>query len=85
MPQVFDVVVSVFAPCPAAEFRRVLRCGGSLVVASPGPAHLAEFRDLFYDAPQALPARQSTDPDMQVGYATQTLRTSTAFALCAHF
>lgn len=63
--QGFDAVVSVFAPCPAAEIRRVLRCGGALVVASPGPRHLAEFRDSFYDSPRALPPRASTDSDMQ--------------------
>jgi hypothetical protein len=29
--QAFDAVLSVFAPCPAAELRRVLRPGGILV------------------------------------------------------
>lgn len=29
--QAFDAVLSVFAPCPAAEIRRVLRPGGALV------------------------------------------------------
>ena len=64
--QAFDAVVSVFAPCPAAEFRRVARRGGCLVVASPGAAHLEQFRSLLYDSPQPLPPRVGTDPDMQV-------------------
>jgi 23S rRNA (guanine745-N1)-methyltransferase len=35
-----DTVVSVFAPRPFAEFRRVLRPDGIVVTASPGPDHL---------------------------------------------
>lgn len=35
-----DTVVSVFAPRPFGEFRRVVRPGGSIVTASPGPDHL---------------------------------------------
>lgn len=64
--QVFDAVLSVFAPCPAGEICRVLRPGvGALIVASPGPRHLAEFREMLYDSPQPLPPRAATDPDMQ--------------------
>lgn len=35
-----DAVVSVFAPRPFGEFARVLRPGGVVVTASPGPDHL---------------------------------------------
>jgi 23S rRNA (guanine745-N1)-methyltransferase len=37
-----DVVTVVFAPRNAAEFARVLRPGGRLVVVTPRPGHLAE-------------------------------------------
>jgi 23S rRNA (guanine745-N1)-methyltransferase len=37
-----DVVMVVFAPRNAAEFARVLRPGGRLVVVTPRPGHLAE-------------------------------------------
>lgn len=37
------VVVNVFAPRNGPEFRRVLRDDGVLVVATPGPGHLAEL------------------------------------------
>ena len=37
-----DVVMVVFAPRNAAEFARVLRPGGHLVVVTPRPGHLAE-------------------------------------------
>ncbi|RZQ64786.1 putative RNA methyltransferase [Amycolatopsis suaedae] len=40
------VLLNVFAPRNGAEFARVLRPGGTLVVASPGPGHLAELADL---------------------------------------
>ncbi len=74
--------MSIFAPCPAAEFRRVLRPSGALVVASPGPGHLAEFRAAFYKAPQPLPPRASTDPDMQVLVESNQQQTSSLFKAC---
>lgn len=47
----FDAVVSVFAPRPYRELRRVLRLGGAIVTASPGPDHLSTLRGLLYDEP----------------------------------
>ncbi len=38
-----DVVLNVFAPRNAAEYARVLRPGGTLLVVTPGPRHLAEL------------------------------------------
>ena len=37
------LVLNVFAPRNAPEFRRVLRDGGALIVVTPGPGHLAEL------------------------------------------
>ncbi|MER2135883.1 MAG: methyltransferase domain-containing protein [Arthrobacter sp.] len=39
-----DVLLNVFAPRNAAEFRRVLAPGGSLLVVTPLPGHLQEIR-----------------------------------------
>lgn len=39
-----DVLLDVFAPRNPAEFARVLRPGGALLVARPSPDHLAELR-----------------------------------------
>jgi len=39
-----DVILNVFAPRNAAEFHRVLRPGGLLVVVVPRPTHLQELR-----------------------------------------
>jgi 23S rRNA (guanine745-N1)-methyltransferase len=55
-PQVLDAVVSVFAPCPAAEISRVLKPGGCLVAASPGRDHLSSIKALIYDNPQPFPS-----------------------------
>jgi len=43
--ETFDAVLCVFAPRNAAEFGRVLRPGGRLVVVVPTAEHLAELRD----------------------------------------
>ena len=42
-----DLVLDVFAPRNGAEFHRVLRPGGRLVVVTPTPAHLAELVPLL--------------------------------------
>ena len=42
-----DLVLSIFAPKNFAEMSRVLRPGGWLAVAYPGPDHLAELVDHF--------------------------------------
>jgi 23S rRNA (guanine745-N1)-methyltransferase len=40
---VMSLVLDVFAPRNAAEFRRVLRDDGALIVVTPGPGHLTEL------------------------------------------
>jgi 23S rRNA (guanine745-N1)-methyltransferase len=42
-----DLVVSMFAPKNFPEISRVLRPGGCLAIAYPGPEHLFELRDRF--------------------------------------
>ncbi len=42
-----SAILDVFAPRNAAEFHRVLRPGGTLVVVTPSPGHLAELVDRF--------------------------------------
>jgi 23S rRNA (guanine745-N1)-methyltransferase len=42
-----DLIVSIFAPKNFREMARVLRPGGWLALAYPGPGHLIELRDRF--------------------------------------
>ncbi len=44
-----DGAVNVFAPCAPAEFARVLRPGGKLIVAGAGEEHLMGLKRLLYD------------------------------------
>ncbi|MGE0308094.1 MAG: putative RNA methyltransferase [Acidimicrobiia bacterium] len=49
---VLDAVITVFAPRHFPELFRVLRPGGIVVVASPGPEHLDGLKALLYDEPR---------------------------------
>jgi 23S rRNA (guanine745-N1)-methyltransferase len=48
-----DVAMVLFSPVIPAELRRVVRPGGSVVIAHPGPSHLDSLRSLVY--PDARP------------------------------
>lgn len=48
----FDAAVTVFAPRHFTELERVVRPGGLVVVASPGPEHLDGLKALLYDEPR---------------------------------
>jgi 23S rRNA (guanine745-N1)-methyltransferase len=48
-----DVALSVFAPLHTPELERVLRPGGRVVVAGPGPRHLDGLKALLFDEPEA--------------------------------
>ncbi len=51
LPNVVDVLVSHFSPVSAADFRRVVRPGGVVLVGGPGEDHLYHFKKLLYDTP----------------------------------
>jgi 23S rRNA (guanine745-N1)-methyltransferase len=44
-----DVVLCVFGFPVGSEFARVLKPGGRLIMADPGPRHLIQLRELVYD------------------------------------
>jgi 23S rRNA (guanine745-N1)-methyltransferase len=46
---IVDAAVNVFGPIMPEELARVVRLGGVVVTASPGPRHLEELRRLVYD------------------------------------
>ena len=47
----FDSVINIFAPCAPAEYARVLKSGGRLIVAGAGERHLFGLKELIYDDP----------------------------------
>jgi 23S rRNA (guanine745-N1)-methyltransferase len=60
---VFDAVVSVFAPRAFAEFSRVLRPSGVIVLASPGPEHLDAVRALLRRGARSADVRRHVAGD----------------------
>ena len=46
-----DLILTLFAPAPAGEFRRVLAPGGAVLQCVPGAEHLWELKQAVYDRP----------------------------------
>jgi len=46
-----DTVTNIFAPCAPAEYARVLKADGYLIVAGAGERHLLDLKRLIYDDP----------------------------------
>ncbi|EAP9889288.1 23S rRNA (guanine(745)-N(1))-methyltransferase [Salmonella enterica] len=44
-----DAVIRIYAPCKAQELARVVKPGGWVVTARPGPHHLMELKGLIYN------------------------------------
>ncbi|WBM72360.1 23S rRNA (guanine(745)-N(1))-methyltransferase [Buttiauxella sp. WJP83] len=44
-----DAVVRIFAPCKAEELARVVKPGGIVITATPGPRHLMQLKGQIYD------------------------------------
>lgn len=47
-----DAIVRIYAPCKAQELSRVVKAGGWVITAAPGPHHLQELKGLIYDEVQ---------------------------------
>ncbi|NTW71949.1 MAG: methyltransferase domain-containing protein [Eubacteriaceae bacterium] len=69
----FDVVLEVLSPSNYAEFKRVLKKGGSLIKVIPGEGYLKEFREvLFKDSPNKEYSNQNV-----VDYFKKNVKKST--------
>jgi 23S rRNA (guanine745-N1)-methyltransferase len=67
-----DLILDVFAPRNPAEFHRVLRPTGRLIVARPDSGHLAQLRDRVEGMIEVDPAKEdrlhaALDPDFETG------------------
>ncbi|WP_437888594.1 23S rRNA (guanine(745)-N(1))-methyltransferase [Phytobacter sp. V91] len=47
-----DAIVRIYAPCKAEELMRVVKPGGMVITAAPGPRHLLELKGLIYKEAQ---------------------------------
>lgn len=57
-----DCVFNVFAPIVAEELCRVLRPGGALILAVPGPRHLFGLKEILYENPYENETRETAYP-----------------------
>ncbi|EHG6167644.1 23S rRNA (guanine(745)-N(1))-methyltransferase [Escherichia fergusonii] len=44
-----DAIIRIYAPCKAEELARVVKPGGLVITATPGPHHLMELKGLIYE------------------------------------
>ena len=44
-----DAIIRIYAPCKAEELARVVKPGGWVITATPGPRHLMELKGLIYN------------------------------------
>lgn len=51
LPDRVDVLLAHFSPVSAADFRRVVRPGGVVLIGGPGEDHLYSFKKLLYKTP----------------------------------
>jgi 23S rRNA (guanine745-N1)-methyltransferase len=58
---VFDCILSVFSRVETDEFARLLKVGGIVVYAGPGPNHLLALRELIYPEVNAYQAQKHAD------------------------
>jgi len=59
VPASFNIVLNIFSPANIAEFSRILKTTGKLVLVSPGPRHLNGLREIIYPV-----AREHAQPDL---------------------
>ena len=59
VPASFNIVLNIFSPANVAEFSRILKRTGKLVLVSPGPRHLNGLREIIYPV-----AREHAQPEM---------------------
>ncbi len=71
----FDAVVNLFAPCAEAEFSRVLKQNGILLVVGAGERHLFGLKQILYAHPYLNAGREDLPKEMQLLHR-ETLNTS---------
>ncbi len=73
-----DAVINLFAPVDEAEFTRILRPGGRLIIGGAAPRHLFEFKQAIYDTVYENEGRR----DLPRGLIPEDHRRITCTFLC---
>ena len=60
-----DALTNIFAPCAEAEYTRVLKNGGCLIVAGAGEDHLHGLKAAIYDVPSKNTVRADLPKDLR--------------------
>ena len=63
--QQIDLLVNCFSPLALEEFLRVLRPGGRLIYAVPGPEHLFQMKAVLYEKPYKNPVQEVEYPGFE--------------------
>ncbi|MCS3430382.1 23S rRNA (guanine(745)-N(1))-methyltransferase [Klebsiella sp. BIGb0407] len=66
-----DAIIRIFAPCNATELARVVKPGGVVITATPGPRHLYQLKELIY---QQVELHHEIPEDMPDFVLKQTLQ-----------
>lgn len=66
-----DLVMNLFAPVGADEFRRVLKPDGALLIVEPGKRHLFGLKEQLYDRPY----ENEEEPPQTAGFTLQSTQT----------
>lgn len=64
MDESVDAVVNIFAPCAEAEFCRVLKPGGHVLIVAAGERHLFGLKEQIYENPYQNAGRADLPRDM---------------------
>ncbi len=62
----FDAITNLFAPCAEAEFLRVLKPTGTLLLVGAGERHLLGLKEKLYEHPYLNPGRADLPKQMQL-------------------
>lgn len=66
-----DAVVRIYAPCNPQELERVVKQGGVVITATPGPRHLMELKGLIYDEIRLHEANSEALPGFRLSETQQ--------------
>ena len=64
LSEAFDAVTNLFAPCAEAEFLRVVRSGGHIIVVAAGERHLLGLKHALYENPYENRGRADLPKDL---------------------